>query len=121
MSADELRLEILAPAKASVYVALASADAVPWALVRQLDALGMRVVTDLPGLRPDPERVRRLVERSAGLVGDEPAAVDAGIPTCRLALRTELPHGELIEFCEAVVHEQTLRIPPYAFFIGRLE
>src|SRR5687768_2777076 len=125
MSADELRLEILAPAKASVYVALASADAVPWALVRQLDALGMRVVTDLAGLRPDPERVRRLVERSAGLVGDEPAAVqaalDAGIPTCRLALRTELPHAELIELCEAVVHEQTLRIPPYAFFIGRLE
>jgi len=125
MPADELRLEILGPAKANLYLALANTNAVPWAVVRQLDALGMRVGADLPGLRPDPGRVRRLVDQSAGVIGDEPealqAALEAGIPTCRLALRTELPQPELTEFCEAVLRAQTSRIPPYAFFIGRLE
>ena len=125
MAADELRLDILAPGKANVYAALANADKVPWAVVRQLDALGMRVVTDLPGRPSDAERVGGLVTRSAGVIGDEPvalqAAVDAGIPVCRLALRAALPQAELVEFSEAVIREQASRIPPYAFFIGRLE
>ena len=51
MDDRSFKLEIDHGAKANVYLA-ASTD-VPWDLVASLDAAGLRVVGDLPGLPPD--------------------------------------------------------------------
>ncbi len=59
MDDRSFKLEIDHGAKANVYLA-ACAD-VPWELVASLDAAGLRVIGDLPGLPLDENRIRRII------------------------------------------------------------
>ena len=121
MDDRSFKLEIHDGAKASVFLA-ASAD-VPWDLVTSLDAAGLRVVGDLPGLPPDENRVRRIMKGCAALIvpaGDACAAevetaariaAELGLTQHRLRAGETFPGLERAAACAQ----------PYAFFVGRLE
>ena len=121
MDDRSFKLEIDHGAKANVYLA-ASAD-VPWELVASLDAAGLRVVGDLPGLPPDEDRIRRIMNGCAALI--VPAG-DASRPEVETAARIaaelgvtqhRLRPGEVVPALE----RDAAFAQPYAFFVGRLE
>jgi hypothetical protein len=124
MRPEVFALEICMSARADVYL-LATGDAEPpWDLVRYFDEARIRVVGDLPGLKPDAERIRRIVGGCAGIVGGGDAAAclaaEAGLPLCPLSVDGGADEAALTRFCAAVVTSSP-RILPYAFMIGRLE
>jgi len=110
---DDFELDILAPSKADVYVDVSDVDDVPWSVVEQLDRAGIRSIGDLPDAKSDDERVRRIMSGCAGVVTDRP-------PTRRLAESLMLPIYDGVE-ADVAVAVTSVRIPPYAFLIGRLE
>jgi hypothetical protein len=124
MSSEDFRLEVFGPAAATVYLAPSGRSAIPWSVVRRLDAAGVLVVGDLAGLRPDAERVRRIVAGCAGVLGDDPAALALGealgLPVHALAGEDDGGDDGVDRFLEAALAARA-PAPAYAFFVGRLE
>jgi hypothetical protein len=115
------RLEIEHGAKADVY--LATPGDVPWDLVASLDAAGLRVVGDLPGLPRAEDRVRRIMSGCAAFLVVADAASSADVESAaRIAAELgvaqhRLRAGETLP----ELHRAAPRAPPYAFLVGRLE
>ena len=98
-------VDVFGAAVADVY--LPCRNGVPWGLVEQLDREGVRVVSDLPGLPRDDQRVRRI------LAGCDAIVAHDGEPDVGIA-------GDFPRFTDvAGLHARRMR--PYAFYIGRLE
>jgi hypothetical protein len=121
MDDRSFKLEIDHGAKANVFLAV-SAD-VPWDLVTSLDAAGLRVVGDLPGLPLDEDRIRRIMNGCAALI--VPAGEAAGSEVemaARIAAEVGLTQHRL-RAGEALpgLHREAAGAQPYAFFVGRLE
>ena len=120
------RLEIFAPGKADVFLASAESE-IPWAVVEQLDRVGIRVVGELSGVVPCRERMRLLMCGCSGLVTPVPRPTFASLATSadevpgipRLEIPPETPAD--VDAFSAVVLRDGERIRPYAFLIGRLE
>src|SRR5262245_60877660 len=120
MSTADFRLELFGPGKADVYLAC-DEGRIPWSVVERLDGAGLRVVGDVPGLAPDPERLRRILKGCAGMVAVPPTG-GPGCVTDGLALLT-IPaetRPELDGFLTAV-QQTSPRLRSYAFMVGRLE
>ena len=121
MDDDSFKLDIDHGARAEVY--LATPGDVPWDLVAGLDAAGLRVVGDLPGLPPDEDRVWRIMSGCGALLI---AADDAASPGLQSAARIATELGVAQYRLRAgetppEVHREAPRALPYAFFVGRLE
>lgn len=98
-------VDVFGPAVADVY--LPCRHGVPWDRVERLDGDGVRVVSDLPNLPRDEQRLRRILGSCDAILAndDDP----------ELALAADLPRF-------TGVHElHARRVRPYAFYIGRLE
>jgi len=107
-------------AKADVY--LASAGEVPWDVVAVLDAAGVRVVGDVPGLPRDEARIRRIVSGCDALIttgNGQSTDVDTA---SRISAELGLPHLVLERGAPLPeIMRRGARARPYAFFVGRLE
>lgn len=106
------RLEIHSDPRPDVFVT--GPDGPPADLIQRLDERGLRAIGDLPGLEPDDERLRRIMGGCVAVAAVPPAsAVVLRIAEeLRLTVHPDAP---------VTLARRPDRIPPYAFFIGRLE
>jgi hypothetical protein len=113
MRSDGFELEIFTPEKADVYVAYPAGGLVPWPIVRRLDQVRIRAVTDMRDAEPDEQRVRRIMTDCSALVAvlpyrpSEACTTDSAlVGIARLGAEMGLPIAILREQgVHAVMHE----------------
>ena len=68
MHSDSFKLEIFTSEKADVYIAYPVGASAPWPIVRLLDQVCIRAITDVSDSEPDEQRVRRIMTGCSALV-----------------------------------------------------
>ena len=113
MHSNGFKLEIFTPEKADVYTAYPAGAPVLWPIVRRMDQLCIRAITDVSDAEPDEQRVRRIMAGCSALVAVLPYRASEActtIPTLvgkvRLGAELRLPTLIFMEdgVC-AVIHE----------------
>lgn len=105
---EGFRLDLVGGTHADVYLPREQPE-----LVRELDDRGFCVVSDLPGLPHDDERVRRIMSSCSAMIAPEPSDAVA-----RIAVELDIP---VYPDASREITPDPTRIRPYAFLIGRLE
>ncbi len=120
-SKKDLPIEILSSVRVDVF--LYGKPSEPWRvpLISYLDRAGIRVIGDIPDLKPDTRRLRRIAGSCAGCISVAPDPPP--IQHLQLSnLGPDLPeqvYTMLDEFIERLLENPPT--PAYAFMIGRLE
>jgi hypothetical protein len=122
MERDGFHLEVLAPWKTDVFLAV-TGSAVPWSIIEQLDQIRIRAIGPAPDSAPEEKQLRTIMGGCSGAMSVshsrevEAIALELGIPFLVVG---DLTTVDPADFRTALPNHSD-RTPSYAFLIGRLE